>query len=133
MAFQKAIEKELGEKASQIIYQSGFEGGSLSSKKYREAFGFSDPQIIQFMIEMGRQIGWGNFELERFDLSEQILIVKVYHSPYAEAYGSSSSPICHFILGVLGGMASIIFGREIQAEEIACFSKGDRFCRFQIM
>ena len=76
MAFQKAIEKEMGEKASQIFYQSGFEGGSLSSKKYQEAFGFSDTQIIHFMIEMGSQIGWGKFELERFDPSEHIIIVK---------------------------------------------------------
>jgi uncharacterized protein len=133
ITFQRAIEKELGEKASQILYQSGFIGGILSSKRYREVFGLSDEQIIHFMIEMGPQIGWGRFELERFDPSKKILIVRVYHSPFAEAYGDSSSPVCHFIRGVLGGMASIVFGREIEAKEVACLSTGDECCRFEIM
>ena len=133
VTFQKAIEKELGEKASQILYRSGFQGGALSSERYREAFGISDEQIIHFMIKMGPQIGWGRFELERFDPSEKILIVKVCYSPFAEAYGSSSSSVCHFIRGVLGGMASIIFRREIEAKESACLSKGDEYCRFEIM
>jgi len=133
ITFQRAIEKELGEKASQILYQSGFMGGTLSSKRYREVFGLSDEQIIHFMIEMGPQIGWGRFELGRFDPSKKILIVRVYHSPFAEAYGDSSSSVCHFIRGVLGGMASIVFGREIEAKEVACLSTGDECCRFEIM
>jgi len=131
--FQKATEMELGGRAQQILYQSGFQGGTLSSKKYREAFGFSDEEIIHFMMEMGTQIGWGRFELERFDPSQEILIVKVYGSPFAEAYGPSSSSVCHFIRGVLGGMASVVFGREVAAKESACLSKGDEYCRFEIL
>jgi len=131
--FQKVIEKELGEGASQILFQAGFQGGTLSSKRYREVFGLSDEEIIHFMIEMGPQIGWGRFELERFDPSEKILIVKVYHSPFSEAYGPSTTSVCHFIRGVLGGMASIIFRREVIARESACLSKGDAYCRFEIM
>jgi len=132
-SFQKAIEWELGEKASQILYQSGFQGGTLSSKKYREALDLSDEEIIHFMMEMGTQIGWGRFELERFDPSENILILKVHHSPFAEAYGSSSSSVCHFICGVLAGMASVVFKRDLVARESACLSKGDEYCRFEIL
>ena len=133
MTFQKAIEKELGGRASQILYQSGFQGGSLSPKKYQEVFGFSDEEIIYFMMEMGSQIGWGRFELEKFDLSEKKLIVRVYHSPFAEAYGSSSTSVCHFIRGVLGGIASVIFKKECEAKELTCLAKGDKCCRFEVM
>jgi len=131
-ALQKAAEKEFGEKASQILYQSGYEGGSLSSKRYREVFGFSDKEIIHFMVEMGPQIGWGRFELERFD-GNKILIVRVYHSPFAEAYGPSSKPVCHMIRGVLGGMGSLVFGKKIESKEVSCLAKGDEYCRFEIM
>lgn len=132
-AFQKAIEKEIGEKASRILFDSGFEGGSLSSKKYREVFGFSDEETIRFMMEMGSQIGWGRFELERFDSAKKHFAVKVYHSPFAEAYGSSPKPICHMIRGVLGGLASVVFGKEIESKELSCLAKGDECCRFEIM
>lgn len=132
-AFQRAIEKETGEKASEILYQSGYEGGTLSSKRYREVFGFSDEEIVRFMVEMGSQIGWGKFELETFDGNQKVLVVKVYHSPFAEGYGPSSKPVCHMIRGVLGGMASTIFGKEMESKEVSCLAKGDEYCRFKIM
>ncbi len=132
-AFQKAAEKEIGAKASNILYQSGFHGGALSSKKYREVFGLSDEEIIRFMMEMGPQIGWGRFELERFDAGKKILNVRVYHSPFAECYGPSAKPVCHMIRGVLGGMASSVFGKEIESKEISCLAKGDEYCRFEVM
>ena len=131
--FQKAIEKEIGERASQILYQGGHAGGSLSSKRYREVFGFSDEEIIRFMLKMGSQIGWGRFELDRFDGNKRVLIVKVYHSPFAEAYGLSSQPVCHMIRGVLGGMGSLIFGKDIESKEVSCLAKGDEYCGFEIM
>ena len=132
-ALQKADEKEMGEKVSNILYQSGFQGGTLSSKRYREVFGFSDEEIIRFMVEMGPQIGWGRFELERFDGNKKVLIVRVYHSPFAEGYGRSSKPVCHMIRGVLAGMASFVFRKEIKSEEVSCIARGDEYCRFEIM
>ncbi|OGP73214.1 MAG: hypothetical protein A2V86_13335 [Deltaproteobacteria bacterium RBG_16_49_23] len=132
VTFQKEIEKELGEKADRILFQSGFQGGSLSSKKYREVFHFSDEEMVRFMIEMGPQIGWGRFELEGFDPVKKELSVKVYHSPFAEAYGSSTTPVCHFICGVLSGMAGVVFNQESKADEILCLAKGDSFCKFQL-
>lgn len=133
VAFQKAAEKEVEDKTSQILLQSGFVGGSLSSKKYREVFRLSNEEIIHFMIEMGPQIGWGRFELEKLDLSGKHLVVRVYHSPFAESYGTSSTGVCHFIRGVLSGMASVIFEKEIEAKELSCLAKGDDYCRFEIM
>ena len=58
ITFQKEIEKEMGPKAGRILFLSGFHGGNLSSKKYREVFHLSDEEILRFMIEMGPQIGW---------------------------------------------------------------------------
>ncbi len=133
VSFQKAIEKELGDKASQILYQSGFHGGSLSSKNYQESLKLSGREIIHFMVEMGPQIGWGRFELERFDSRSKILIVRVYHSAFAEGYGPSSKAVCHMIRGVLGGMASVVFGKKIESKEVSCLAKGDKYCRFEIM
>ncbi len=85
------------------------------------------------MMEMGSQIGWGRFELEKLDLSGKYLVVRVYHSPFAESYGTSSTGICHIIRGVLSGMGSVIFEKEIDAKELPCLAKRDTYCRFKIM
>jgi predicted hydrocarbon binding protein len=132
IAFQKGLEKEIGVKAQQILFESGFTGGTLSSKRYREVFSFSDEEIVRFMVKMGPQIGWGRFELERFDLDQKRLIVKVLHSPFAESYGPSGSGVCHFIRGVLAGTTSVIFGEKKEGKETDCIAKGDPFCRFDI-
>jgi hypothetical protein len=130
---QKEVEKELGERADHILFQSGFQGGSLSSKRYREVFNFSHEEIVRFMIEMGPQIGWGRFELERFVPDSKSLSVKVYHSPFAEAYGTSTKPVCHFIRGVLSGMATAVFKKESEITEILCLAKGDPYCKFELV
>jgi len=130
-AFQKAIEKELGERGSQILYESGFHGGTLSARRYREVFHLSDEEIIHFMIRMGAQIGWGQFQQERFDPERKTLRVQVLHSPFAEAYGPSSLSVCHFIRGVIGGLASMVFGQGVRSREASCLAKGDRYCLFE--
>lgn len=133
ITFQKAVERELGVKANQILFESGFAGGVLSSKRYREVFSISEEEAVRFMMNMGSQIGWGRFELEKFDPDQKRLIVRVFHSPFAEAYGNSSSGVCHFIRGVITGVASTVFQKTLISKESSCLSKGDLFCRFEIM
>lgn len=133
ISFQKAAEREIGLKANQILFESGFAGGTLSSRRFQEAYSFSDEEIVRFMISMGSQIGWGRFELEKFDPVEKKMVIKVFHSPFAEAYGTSSSGVCHFIRGVIAGIASTIFQNKVKSKELSCLSKGDLFCRFEIM
>ena len=133
VTFQKEIEQELGEKAQLILFKSGFQGGMLSSKKFQALYHLSDTETVHFMLEMGSQIGWGHFELERFDPVKRILSLKVYSSPFAETYGSSKAPICHFIRGVMAGLASFVFQKEVEAKEVECYAKGDPFCKFEIM
>lgn len=116
-----------------ILFKSGFQGGSLSSQRYREIFNLSEHEIIRFMIEMGTQIGWGRFEPEKFDPLNHTLTVNVHHSPFAGVYGSSNTPVCHFICGVLSGMVSVIFNGQNRMREVDCLAKGDSFCRFESM
>ena len=40
-ALQKWIEKELGPRGADLIYESGFTGGRLSAERYRELFSLS--------------------------------------------------------------------------------------------
>lgn len=132
ITFQKALEKDFGEKVSELLFQGGFHGGALSSKKYREEFKFSDRDILHFMIHMGTQIGWGRFELERYDPAQKALAIRVYHSPFAITYGESSSAVCHLIRGVLSGMATVLFSPESRVIELECLATGYEYCRFEL-
>ena len=130
--FQKALAANCGQDVDGSLFAGGYAGGSLSARKYKALHGFSDAEIIEFMMNMGNQIGWGNFSLVRYDPAAEHLCVAVKHSPFAQAFGESSQSVCHLIRGVLAGMASVLFGTECLADEVQCLAKGDEQCRFVV-
>ena len=132
IGIQKAIEEKNRRLAQDAFYQGGFRGGYLSAQNYRELLDFDDSQIIDFMMKMGTEIGWGHFALQKFELKRRYVSIIVRHSPFAAAYGRSSSGVCHLIRGVLSGLASAIFNKACIGSEVKCLAKGDDYCLFEI-
>lgn len=130
--FQKAAEDELANQIDEMLYAGGFTGGSLSSRRYKEVFGYSDEEIVEFMCSMGGQIGWGRFEMIELDGRAGRLVVDVHSSPFAEAYGEADAGVCHFIRGVLGGLGAGIFDADVTAQETQCLARGDTQCTFTV-
>ncbi len=128
--FQKAVEAEIGEGVAEMMMAGGYAGGSRSSRRYKELFNYSDEEIVAFMCRMGGEIGWGKFEVEKFDIERKELVITVRNSPFAEAYGPSDNGVCHMIRGVMAGLSAGIFGSEVRSEETLCRAKGDELCRF---
>ena len=132
IGFQKTIEASNSELAQDALFRGGFRGGYLSAKKYKELHFFDHIQIIDFMMKMGTEIGWGHFKLQNFDPPKKYLNVIVQKSPFAEAYGQSSSAVCHLVRGVLSGLASFLFNQNCVGAEVKCLAKGDQYCLFEI-
>ena len=130
--FQKALERLSPAQAGEILAAGGFSGGSKSARRYRECFGLGPEATARFLCTMGGQIGWGRFELFRLDEKAGELEVEVTGSPFAEAYGQATAPVCHFIRGVLAGLAEVLFGPGCETSESACAAAGARVCRFSV-
>jgi uncharacterized protein len=128
---QRLVEERLGDAAIDIFFMSGLTGGRLSTEKYMELFGHSKEEAARYMCDMGGQIGWGRFILEEFDLSSEKISIRVVNSPFAAYYGESEKPVCHFIRGIVAGIAFGVFGRFTEVVETHCLSKKDAFCRFE--
>ncbi len=128
--FQKAVEAEVGERVAEMMMAGGYTGGSRSSRRYKQVFEYSDEETVAFMCKMGGEIGWGRFEVEKFDVDGKELVIRVRNSPFAEAYGTADEGVCHMIRGVMAGMAAGIFGSDVNSEETLCVAKGDALCRF---
>ncbi len=130
-ATQKRLEERFGAQCAEILYESGFTGGKLSSLRYKTLFQLSEREIVEFMCRMGTQIGWGRFCLEQIDLQKKGISIEVHNSPFAVSYGPSSTPVCHMIRGIVGGIAEGVFEENVSVEESLCLAKGDPFCRFE--
>jgi predicted hydrocarbon binding protein len=116
----------------QAFFKGGFEGGFLSATKYKEMYDFSDVQIIEFMMQMGSEIGWGKFRSDHYRLDEKSLQVTVEKSPFSETYGKTSDGVCDLIRGVISGLASVLFSKDCVATETRCLARGDKNCVFVV-
>ena len=132
MGMFKSLGDSVGwDKAGDIFYNGGYEGGKASSLKFREVFNLSAREAADYICGMGNKIGWGNFILDEFDEENKRLMITVKSSPFAEQMPASGRAVCHFLRGVIGGLGSASFDSENQAEEISCTSRGDDICRFR--
>jgi len=130
--FQHALEKISPKDTRKAFFKGGFEGGFLSATKYKEMYDFSDVQIIEFMMQMGTEIGWGKFRLNHYRSDEKLLRVTVEKSAFSETYGKSSDGVCDLIRGVISGLASALFSKDCEATEIRCVARGDKNCVFVV-
>lgn len=125
VALQKAVEAELGGRAAACVVAGGRAGGGSALR----ALEGSAEQIVARLLRMGREIGWGEFVLERLTPGE--LVVTVRNSPLAQAYGAAPGPVCHLTRGVLERLAEVAFGQTAVATETACAATGAPACRFE--
>lgn len=133
----EAAEAELGPKrAGEIFYRGGFVGGQLSGKRYREAMNLDTRGAVEFMCNMGGEIGWGRFELVEFDANAARLVVHIHNSVFADAHLRASrnveQGVCDLIRGVMGGLVSGLTGLEVTTHETHCRARGHDYCRIEV-
>lgn len=105
----------------------GFEGGKRTSARLAETM--KGRMVLDAMADMGADLGWGTFKVDRFDTSG--FDVHVDASAFAEAFGKADAPVCHFIRGVLAGIGTTLMGAAT-ARETECVSAGGKTCRFEV-
>ncbi|MDR7468358.1 MAG: 4-vinyl reductase [Armatimonadota bacterium] len=123
-ALQRAVEAALGPRAAECFVAGGRAGGA----RVAQGLQGSPRERALRVMEMGTAIGWGAFALERLDAAE--LVVRVSHSPFAEAYGAAPGPVCHLTRGVLEAVAAALLERPLPVVETACVAAGAQACRF---
>jgi predicted hydrocarbon binding protein len=122
---QKAVEAALGARAAECLAAGGRAGGA----KATAALEGDAASRVGRLLAAGREIGWGEFVLER--LTPSALVVTVAGSPFARAYGTSATPVCHLTRGVLDALAATVLDRPTPMAETACIAMGHDRCRFE--
>ena len=122
---QKAMEAALGARAADCLVAGGRAGGAVATAALE-----GDPaNRARRLLGAGREIGWGDFALER--ITATALVISVAGSPFARAYGAAATPVCHLTRGVLEALASVVLDRPASMVETACVAMGHARCRFE--
>jgi predicted hydrocarbon binding protein len=126
---QKDAEKILGfDGASVLLYEAGKKAGLRWINRFSKEWGLKDKKFIEAVQNFYAELGWGRFSVE--ENNKNGLVVRVENSFIARGYGNSEAAVCHFLRGYNAGLAEVLKGKGIDAEEVKCAAKGDDCCEF---
>ncbi len=134
---QKQLEQTIGASTKGFLYlageksaESGFDApAALAGKSKAEGLTLDS---FKWLTDALALMGYGRLDVRLFDREEDRFVVTLANSPLAEAYGSSTKPVCHLIAGFLAGIGKRLLAQELLCEEIACSAQGKPQCEFEL-
>jgi uncharacterized protein len=129
---QKGLESVIGHETIELFVQSATTEGVVLSSRFRDVFGYSPDQVLGAVNFVLSESGWGVVTTEMANMEGREIVFKILESPFAAAYGPSTQPVCHTVLGVFQGVAMTLFDSESSGMEVQCIAKGDTCCRFVV-
>lgn len=131
---QKGVEDRLGSKAGEYLYTAGASWAIGALQRLRAASGAAGAakprELLESLCDLAANLGWGRFIIETWKPEVPTISLRVIGSPFAEAYGQSDNPVCHFLAGVVGGTLEGIFNVMSTCIETACKVQGSTECIF---
>jgi sugar diacid utilization regulator/predicted hydrocarbon binding protein len=127
------------ERARTILLKFGRAEGIEMSRTFKKLLGFKSPKEfshagpfihrltgmsmskitqLSYNHKTGEYYGEGHFHYS-YEAEEHI-----------KYFGISNEPVCHTIVGFIGGYASESYGKDIIVREIKCIGKGDAYCHY---
>jgi predicted hydrocarbon binding protein len=129
---QKNLESTMGGEVKDVFAQSAATEGAALASRFRDVFGYPTEQVLSTVAFVLSESGFGVVTCEMMSLEGRELVFKILECPFADAYGPSTQPVCHAVLGLLQGVAMTVFEAETSGMEVQCAAKGDSCCRFVV-
>jgi len=93
-------------------------------------------QVFSHVVKLIQGYGFGLIDVEKDELPEGYAFVSLENSSIALAFkefrGESTKPVCIYVSGFLAGLASAVYGEEIDCIEEKCLVTGEEKCVFKL-
>lgn len=129
------IEKELATTfitgAAVILQRVGYSYGRAMGRAAKNS-DTSPEQTFEAMQTLARESGWGALSLNSGDLfggQARIVVRDCFFCLHAR---EATEPVCHVLVGLIGGIADEIIGPQHRVTEEKCIAKGDAVCEIMI-
>lgn len=132
-AIYAGLEEEVGPSAGLVLTQCGRWWGKSFYRRFGEEVStyYGKPlalmemvEFLQCLKECWKTHGWGIIDLDMSYYSQGFLVVKLWHSPFAQAGPTLNRPICFIETGILSAFFSQLTGRELHCVQTSCESMG---------
>jgi predicted hydrocarbon binding protein len=117
--------------AAVILQRVGYSYGRAAGRAAKRQV-VEPERAFEAMQELARESGWGGFSLNSGDLNSGEARITVKDCFFCLHARESTEPVCHVLVGLVGGMADEILGVSHRVTEEKCISKGDGVCEVLI-
>ena len=129
------IEKELETTfitgAAVILQRVGYSYGRAAGRAAKKE-GVAPEGAFETMQALARESGWGGFTLNSGDLKSGTAGITVRDCFFCLHARESTEPVCHVLVGLVGGMADEILDVSHRVTEQKCIAKGDAVCEIML-
>lgn len=117
--------------AAVILQRVGYSYGRAVGRAAKKQL--PEPErAFEAMQELARESGWGGFNLNSGDLNSGEARITVKDCFFCLHARDSTEPVCHVLVGLVGGMADEILDVSHRVTEEKCIAKGDNVCEILI-
>lgn len=119
------------------FYEMGYRAGEQLMAALKERA--QDPEkAFRYFVETYRQAGYGDIQVTGFDLSKPEATLRgknLFESVLMRKADIARSPraVDNYSRGMFAGFMSVLVGKEVVCEEMACEFRGDEACEFVIL
>ncbi|MBI4232464.1 hypothetical protein HY605_04490 [Candidatus Peregrinibacteria bacterium] len=103
-------------------------------RAFATTLGSNEAGLLKNLEDIFDTFGLGKLQIS--DLKKGSAIIIIQDSTIAKAYLAggkrSKEPQCHLISGVLGGMFTYLFKKEVNCIEKECLAMGKPHCLFEV-
>jgi len=132
-ALWDAIEEILKPSGAAVLhYNTGKRVGERVTKTLMKIFGVEGMDLILAVRQAVQTTGWGLVEFRELDLKRHRGTIIIKECFEALAWREKPYKTCHWSRGYIAGVANVIFGIPMKAEEVKCLATGDEYCEFRV-
>jgi len=132
----RAADQELGtDAAAALIREAGHRSAVAWCERQAAFHDMRHLDVVRHYLDQLTKRGWGQFEIETFDVAAGTGLLRLEHSALCDEEGQRTEPTCYMFAAWLEG--ALDFARSGQGlptgavfTETACRSSGDPYCRF---
>ncbi len=119
-----------GQKAAELFYAAGHLAGQEFCKNVlNTTLNFND--FIAQLQQQLKELNIGILRIEKSDLDKLEFTLVVTEDLDCSGLPVTDETVCDYDEGFIAGILKVYTGSEFNVEEVDCWSKGDRVCRFE--
>ncbi len=115
--------------ASVILYRMG-KGFARKLSAAIPKLGGTKQSAIDGFVQLAKMAGWGDIHCRILDETSAECVV--HRSPFVLHRTDIGRTSCYFLSGVLASIATDIYKKKFDAQEVECLADGSNNCRFKI-